>query len=64
MNYDQLLELHTTLHHTLNFLKYHSDSPEELDNRVRKQIEVVWKQSCRPTIPNLKAFCFTYRRRQ
>ena len=41
MNYDQLLELHTTLHHTLNFLKYHSDSPEELDNRVRKQIQVV-----------------------
>ena len=41
MNYDQLLELHNTLHHTLNFLRYHSDSPEELDNRVRKQIEVV-----------------------
>ena len=41
MNYQQLLELHNTLHHTLNFLKYHSDSPEELDNSVRKQIEVV-----------------------
>ena len=41
MNYQQLLELHTTLHHTLNFLKSHSDSPEELDNRVRKQIQVV-----------------------
>lgn len=41
MDYDQLLELHNTLHHTLNFLKYHSDSPEDLDNRVRKQIEVV-----------------------
>ena len=41
MDYDQLLQLHNTLHHTLNFLKYHSDSPEELDNSVRKQIEVV-----------------------
>ena len=41
MDYDQLLELHNTLHHTLDFLRYHSDSPEDLDNRVRKQIEVV-----------------------
>ena len=41
MNYEQLLELHDTLHRTLDFLKYHSDSPEELDNSVRKQIEVV-----------------------
>ena len=41
MDYDQLLELHNTLHHTLDFLRYHSDSPEDLDNSVRKQIEVV-----------------------
>ena len=41
MDYDALLQLHETLHHTLDFLKYHSDSPEELDNSVRKQIEVV-----------------------
>ncbi len=41
MEYQELLELHETLHHTLDFLKYHSDSPEELDNSVRKQIAVV-----------------------
>ena len=41
MNYEQLLEIHDTLHRTLDFLKYHSDSPEELDKSVRKQIEVV-----------------------
>jgi len=41
MNYEQLLEIHDTLHRTLDFLKYHSDSPEDLDNSVRKQIEVV-----------------------
>ena len=41
MDYTQLLELHETLHHTLDFLKYHSDSPQELDESVRKQIEVV-----------------------
>ena len=41
MDYDALLQLHDTLHHTLDFLKHHSDSPEELDDSVRKQIEVV-----------------------
>lgn len=41
MDYDTLLQLHETLHHTLDFLKHHSDSPEALDDSVRKQIEVV-----------------------
>ena len=41
MNYEQLLKLHDTLHHTLDFLKYHSESPQELDDRVREQIEVI-----------------------
>ena len=33
MDYAQLLELHETLYHTLDFLKYHSESPQELDDR-------------------------------
>ena len=41
MAYTQLLELHDVLVRTLNFLKYHSDSPTELDEEVRKQIEGV-----------------------
>ena len=41
MDYDKLLELHDTLYHTLDFLKYHSESPQELDDRVREQIELI-----------------------
>ena len=41
MDYDKLLELHDTLYQTLDFLKYHSESPQELDDRVREQIEVI-----------------------
>ena len=41
MDYDKLLELHDTLYQTLDFLKYHSESPQELDDRVREQIELI-----------------------
>ena len=41
MDYVKLMRLHTVLVQTLDFLKYHSDSPEDLDGSVEEQILMV-----------------------
>lgn len=44
MDRKELMEMHDTLTDALEFLKYFSDSPESLDDRVQKQIGVVERE--------------------
>lgn len=41
MDYTKLMRLRTVLVQTLDFLKYHSDSPDDLDGSVEEQIVMV-----------------------